>query len=288
MDSPRPSGGGSSCATSTSGRTPPAGHERYDETQAHTSNHADPREALDALLDQPFANWHVETTTHTHQLRVTKKGDALLHSAARAVEVEAPQRSHDQAKERLLPEDHPTLRALGISDAQGRVKPSRQAKYRQVEEFLRSLDAALDDAIGSGKVRTATEEDPLRVVDLGCGNAYLTLAAHRVAQPARMPVRTVGVDVREQSRRHNTEVAEQLGIGDRSDVRAPRASAARAEARPTSCSRCTPATPRPTTRWPGGALGGAVVLAAPCCHHDISRPAAPASPTPVGWTSPCP
>ena len=39
------------------------------------------------------------------------------------------------------------LRALGISDAQGRVKPSRQAKYRQVEEFLRALAAAIDDAI---------------------------------------------------------------------------------------------------------------------------------------------
>ena len=31
------------------------------------------------------------------------------------------------------------LVALGISDAQGRVKPTRQAKYRQVEEFVRLL-----------------------------------------------------------------------------------------------------------------------------------------------------
>src|SRR6476659_2050664 len=68
----------------------------YDETQAHVSNHADPSE----LLDAPFANWHVETTTHTHQLRVTKKGEALLHSAERTEQV-APQRGHDQAKERL-------------------------------------------------------------------------------------------------------------------------------------------------------------------------------------------
>src|SRR3954468_7935314 len=55
----------------------------YDDTQAHVSNHADPREVLDELLGEPFANWHVETTTHTHQLRVTKKGEALLHSAER-------------------------------------------------------------------------------------------------------------------------------------------------------------------------------------------------------------
>src|SRR3954471_24671206 len=89
----------------------------YDDTQAHVSNHADPRAVLDELLAAPFANWHVETATHTHQLRVTKKGQALLHSAARTEQV-APQRSHDHSKDRLLPEDHPALRALGISDQQ--------------------------------------------------------------------------------------------------------------------------------------------------------------------------
>jgi len=184
----------------------------YDDTQAHVSNHADPREVLDELLDEPFANWHVETTTHAHQLRVTKKGQALLHSAERTEQVSA-QRSHDQTKERLLPEDHPALVALGISDQQGRVKPSRQGKYRQVEEFLRALSVAIEDAQRTGKLRTPTEEDPLRVVDLGCGNAYLTFAAHAWLHE-RLPVRLIGVDVKEQSRRHNTEVAERLGVAD--------------------------------------------------------------------------
>ena len=32
---------------------------------------------------------------------------------------------------------------------------------------------------GAGTARTPTDDDPLRVVDLGCGNAYLTMAAHR-------------------------------------------------------------------------------------------------------------
>ena len=35
----------------------------YDETQAHTTNYADPAPVLDEMLAQPFANWHVETTT---------------------------------------------------------------------------------------------------------------------------------------------------------------------------------------------------------------------------------
>src|SRR5690606_18288153 len=86
----------------------------YDETQAHTSNHLSgpaARDAVDALLDHPFGNWHVETTTHTHQLRVTKKLQAVVHTSERATEVEID-RSHDRDKERLLPEDDPVYRAL--------------------------------------------------------------------------------------------------------------------------------------------------------------------------------
>ena len=58
----------------------------YDQTQAHTRNHEPgnaARDAVDALFDEPFANWHVETTTETHQLRVTKKLDALVHTSQR-------------------------------------------------------------------------------------------------------------------------------------------------------------------------------------------------------------
>jgi hypothetical protein len=57
----------------------------YDATQAHTANHLvgeAAEAAVDALLAEPFANWHVDTATETHQLRVTKKGVPLLHSSA--------------------------------------------------------------------------------------------------------------------------------------------------------------------------------------------------------------
>ena len=169
----------------------------YDEAQAHTANHvlgAPAEAAVDALLEEPFGNWHVDTTTESHQLRATKKG-ALLHSRPRSEEV-AVDRDHDREKQRRLPEDDPVLVALGISDAQGRIKPSRQAKYRQVEEFLRLLDAALSDALAGGHLRTPTAEDPLRIVDLGCGNAYLTFAAQRYLGGVRgLPVHLVGVDV---------------------------------------------------------------------------------------------
>ncbi|NPC45438.1 SAM-dependent methyltransferase [Nocardioides sp. zg-1230] len=242
----------------------------YDATQAHTSNHLvgeAAQAAVDALLAEPFANWHVDTATETHQLRVTKKGVPMLHTSTRAAEV-APSRGHDRSKDRLIPEDHPVLRALGISDAQGRVKPSRQAKYRQVEELVRLLDASISDAIAQGRLRTPTADDPLRVVDLGCGNAYLTFAAHAFLAD-RLPVRMTGVDVKQQSADHNSRVAADLGID--ADFVVGSIADARLEQAPDvvlALHACDTAT--------DDALGRALeweaplVLAAPCCHHDIA------------------
>ena len=250
----------------------------YDATQAHTHNHAvgdAAREAVDALLDVPFGNWHIETLTEQHQMRVTKKNEALIHTTARA-SGSAPggaaagpvDRSHDKPKERLLAEDHPVLRELGISDAQGRIKPSRQAKYRQVEEFLRLLDASVTDAIKAGHLRRPTADDPLRIVDLGCGNAYLTFAA-QAHLGAKLPVHLTGVDVKQQSRDHNTAVAERLGLD--MDFAVGTIAEARLEQAPDvvlALHACDTATDEALARaheWQA-----ALVLAAPCCHHDIA------------------
>ena len=241
----------------------------YDDTQAFTANHSGDaaRDALDALLDEPFANWHVDTTTQSHQLRVTKKLEAVVHTTDRVEEVEAD-RGHDRDKPRLLPEDDPVFIALGISDANGKLKPSRQAKYRQVEEFLRLLDASITEARQKGHLRKPTPEDPLRIVDLGCGNAYLTFAAERYLSE-RMPVKLIGVDVKEQSREHNSAVARELGvdaefvvgtIGGVSLDPAPEVVLALH-----ACDTATDEALAQAVTW-----GAQLVLAAPCCHHDIS------------------
>lgn len=243
---------------------------RYDETQAHVSNHADPRAVLEELIAEPFGNWHVDTVSETLQLRVTKSGEAAVSVQPRQGEL--PERTHDRAKARLLPEDDPVLVALGISDHEGRVKPSRRAKYRQVEEFLRELQAAVDDAVAAGLLRPS-EDEPLRIVDLGCGNAYLTFAAHAWLTRARgLPVRITGVDVKEQSRRHNTEVAEKLGVADEVSFLAAGIDDVRLEQRPHvvlalhACDTATDDALARAVEWQAP-----LVLAAPCCHKDLSR-----------------
>lgn len=244
----------------------------YDDTQAFTANHAAgdaARDAVDALLDEPFANWHVDTTTQSHQLRVTKKLEAVVHTTDRAEPV-AAEREHDRDKQRLLPEDDPVFTALGISDADGRLKPSRQAKYRQVEEFLRLLDASITDAIDKKHLRRPTAEDPLRIVDLGCGNAYLTFAAQRYLSGVRgLPVRLTGVDVKEQSREHNAGVAEKLGVA--ADFVVGTIGGVELDPAPEivlALHACDTATDEALAQAVG--WQAPLVLAAPCCHHDVA------------------
>ncbi|HET8561626.1 MAG TPA: SAM-dependent methyltransferase [Marmoricola sp.] len=257
----------------------------YDDTQAHTSNHpagADARDAVDHLLEEPFGNWHVETTAETVQLRVTRKQQALVHAGPPAGA--QPDRSHDRAKERLLPEDDPVLRALGIADSQGRIKPSRQAKYRQVEEFLRALSTALDDALSSGRLRTPTPEDPLRIVDLGCGNAYLTFAAQAwLSRVRELPVHLTGVDVKPQAAAHNTALAERLGVAGQMAFVVAGIGDVQLDRHPDvvlalhACDTATDDALQRAVDWQAE-----LVLAAPCCHHDISAQLR-RSPAPRGY-----
>jgi SAM-dependent methyltransferase len=173
------------------------------------------------------------------------------------------------------------LVALGLSDSEGRMKPSRQAKYRQVEEFLRILETSIDEAIAKGRLRRPTSQTPLRVVDLGCGNAYLTFAAHRYLSAVRgLPVQLTGVDLRQQSRERNAALAESLGIQATfvmgsildAEVSEPPEVVLALHA-------CDTATDEALARAVG--WGAALVLAAPCCHHDIAAQLRRApSPTP--------
>lgn len=245
---------------------------RYDATQAHTSNHLAgdaARTEVEGLLGEPFGNWTVETTAHLLSLRVTKKGDAALHTSTRQAPAEQAT-GHDRAKDRMLAEDDPLFAALGLTDAQGRIKPTRRAKYRQVEDFLRILDRSVTDAIAKGHVRTPCAEDPLRVVDLGCGNGYLTFAAQRFLTERRgLPVRLTGVDVKEQSRDHNTAVAAELGI-EATFVAGTIGEAVLPEPPDVvlalhACDTATDDALARAVEWEAP-----LVLAAPCCHHDIA------------------
>jgi SAM-dependent methyltransferase len=205
--------------------------------------------AVDALLAEPFGNWHVETATATVQVRVTKKGDAQVHRSGPAAP--AASLDHDRAKQWLLDPGDPLFRVIGGS----------AAKRRQVDAFLRALAATLPDQLPT----------PLRVVDLGCGNAYLTFAACRYLAGRGAQVQVVGVDVRADQRVRNTAVAAELGCSAEVTFVTGTIEEAPVPFQPDlvlalhACDTATDQALARAVRW-----SARWVLAAPCCHHDIA------------------
>jgi SAM-dependent methyltransferase len=205
--------------------------------------------AVDSLLAEPFGNWHVETASSTVQVRITKKGDAQIHRAAASRATSSA--GHDRAKQWLLDPGDPLFEVIG----------GNAAKRRQIDAFLRALEATLPSELPSS----------LRVVDLGCGNAYLTFAAYRYLAGRGVSVQVVGVDVREDQRVRNSAVASALGCSDEVTFVAGTISAASLPFEPDlvlalhACDTATDEALARAVEW-----SASWVLAAPCCHHDIA------------------
>jgi SAM-dependent methyltransferase len=253
--------------TTTDGRTPSTRNlepERAGET-------------VDELLAEPFGSWRVETVDEIVQLRVTKRGEAQVHRETlvrpNAHQPNAHQsNAHPRAAEPpngvAPPHDRPRQHLIDPADPLFSVLGADAAKRRQVDAFLRQLAPIARRVTSVGR--------PLRVVDLGCGNAYLTIAAHRyLVENVDPDTRTIGVDVRPEMAERNAGIADALGLTGLSfvastiedadlgtDFKADVDLALALHA----CDTATDDALALAVRWQ--ARG---VLAAPCCHHDIQR-----------------
>ena len=223
---------------------------------------------VDQLLNSGYANIMVESTFEAYSIRVTKSGDAQVHTEKRALEQNL---SHDKKKDRLLDASDPFLREVGIADAKGVIKPSRQDKYKQVEEFLRLLSPALNAAIDAGQIHKPTADNPLRITDLGCGHAYLTFAAHQFLMNSGIPVVVTGIDIRPDSRDRNNAIAEKLGITKTISFKAEEISKTTSDSADIAIAlhACDTATDDAIAWAVNG--GAKLLLIAPCCHHDIQK-----------------
>ena len=226
-----------------------------EEKQDTTKNIGIDAEKILELLNSGYANVLVEFTTGSYSLRITKKGEALIHEAKGVFERSV---SHDRTKERLLDASDPFLIEVGISDHKGSIKPSMQDKYRQVEEFLRILEPALPE-----------KKEKLSIVDLGCGHAYLTFATHQYLRKSGINAQVIGIDVRENSRDRNNAIAKKLGITDSIEFRAEEISETKIESADIAIAlhACDTATDD-AIAW-GVQHGVQLLLIAPCCHHDL-------------------
>ena len=237
-----------------------------DGRQMTTTNYAVGQAPFSELMRSGYSNILLEQTHQSISVRITKKGEALIHRESTEREQEL---SHDRSKSRLLDPSDPYLIAIGISDAQGNLKASKSDKYKQVEEFLRLLTPTLTSAIKAGHIAQPSDAKPLTIVDLGCGHAYLTFAAHQYLRSQGMAVKVIGIDVRTAARDRNNEIAKQLGISSSIEFRAEEIADTTLVSADIAIAlhACDTATDD-AIAWAINS-DAKLALIAPCCHHDI-------------------
>ena len=231
-----------------------------------TKNYLPSELPINEYMRSGYANILIEGIEESYSLRITKKDEPLISITPGAGAVDL---AHDKKKERLLDAADPFLREVGISDASGQIKPSKRDKYRQVEEFLRLLAPTLTSAIEAGHIDKPSTLTPLTIVDLGCGHAYLTFAAHQYLRSIGMNVKVIGIDVRTASRDRNNEIAKKLGITGSIEFRAEEIAETilmKADVA-IALHACDTATDD-AIAWAVNAQAKLMMIA-PCCHHDI-------------------
>ena len=243
-----------------------------------TKNYPPTELPINEYIHSGYANILIEGIEESFSLRITKKDEPLISMTPGAGAVDL---AHDKKKERLLDAADPFLREVGISDASGQIKPSKSDKYRQVEEFLRLLTPTLTSAIEAGHINKPSTSTPLTIVDLGCGHAYLTFAAHQYLRSIGMNVKVIGIDVRTASRDRNNEIAKKLGITDSIEFRAEEiAETTLVQADVAIALHACDTATDDAIAWAVRA-DAKLMMIAPCCHHDIQSQL---SETPEPWS----
>jgi len=238
----------------------------FNQKQDITKNYRGPeaREKLDEILKLPFNSISVQSTKEDVRVQVTKQGKAMLRRAATTNR--EPDLAHDVDKNLVLPAGKPDefLRATGIMDEQGRVRPSMQGKFSQVNEFLKLLDH-------TGELERF-ENTPVNILDCGCGSAYLAFAAYHYLNNVRgIPARLVGIDINEKLMEKDNLQSKQLSFSHACFQKSAIIDYV-PEVPPDivlALHACDTATDEAI--FQGIVSQARLILCAPCCHHQLNQ-----------------
>lgn len=216
-----------------------------------------------------FGQANLLTTAGDAEYRRSKKGNDVLlggdklrrglsGSEAQTVAIGG----NNKEKKRILQGDEPFLAALGVCDKSGRIHDKKQPKFRQINRFL-ELIADVRDSLPTGRIR---------ILDLCCGKSYLSFAVyHYFANVLGYSVHMTGVDLKSDVMEYCNDVAKNLGF-DGLEFLCGDVGAYQTDDLPDlviSLHACDTATDLVLER--ALSFGAKVILATPCCHHQLNH-----------------
>lgn len=200
-------------------------------------------------------------------LKVKKSGKAprTEGAAASSEEEELQALAHNRTKHYILEEGKPVdfLVGLGVQTPDGRVTRARFDKFRQINRYLEFIEDVIDEL---PKDRT------IRIIDFGCGKSYLTFAMYYYLHELQhRDIQVTGLDLKTDVIRHCNELAEKLGYDrlkfERGDISTYEGTdVADMVVTLHACDLATDYALDKAVKW-----GARVILAVPCCQHELNR-----------------
>lgn len=172
---------------------------------------------------------------------------------------------HNNKKKYILPEGVPCdfLVRLGVMDKDGRVFKKHYGKFRQINRYLEIVE----DVFPSLPVYP--DGRPLRIIDFGCGKAYLTFAIYYYLKVLKgRNVEITGLDLKEDVIEFCSQVARDLHyddlrflMGDIADYTSDHADMV---VTLHACDTATDYALINAVKW-----NTKVILSVPCCQHEL-------------------
>lgn len=243
--------------------------EAFTTRQCFTSHH--PAESLTTLLELCWESGYGQILVQTpgHDVQVLRSASRETIRRTKPSRKRWDALTSDRRKTHHLEQqrDAALLHALDLASADGTILASMADKYRQLNHLI-------DQAMRLACIRS---QQPLHIIDAGCGKAYLSLAMTYVLRREGYDVSLLGVDTNPHVIAHASQVATQLSLDDCSFVVQPIRSLwtlpippdTRRSTLLIALHACDTATD--DALMAGLTLHADAMLVAPCCHHFVQQ-----------------
>ncbi|MBT3280798.1 MAG: SAM-dependent methyltransferase [Campylobacteraceae bacterium] len=236
----------------------------YDKNVEHKNlNNNDSIAEMCKLLETYFKQAVINTIDSDYQILISKKGKAkILKKAATRKFEEA---SHNRKKKYILNEGEltPFLIELGIMSAQGKIVNSKYDKFKQINRYLELV---------SDCIPYLDKNKTIRIIDFGCGKAYLTFALYDyLVLKMGYNVEIVGLDLKENVIKFCSDLAQKLNYDDlrfeQGDIKGfNQFTNVDMVISLHACNTATDEALAKAVNW-----GAQVILAVPCCQHEFLK-----------------
>lgn len=216
-----------------------------------------------------YAQINLVSTVGDAQYMRSKSGKTTLIGESKIINAiqngnvqEAEINNNNKPKKYILDSNSEMFKKLGISDETGRVRDRMQSKFRQINKFIEHIDA----------IKSKLPAKEINIYDLCCGKSYLSFAVyHYFKNILNMSVHMVCVDLKKDVIEYCENLAKRLGFDEMKFI-CQNISDYKMEYHPdlvVSLHACDIATDIVLNK--ASENGATVILATPCCHHELNH-----------------